>query len=502
MFQTLYSRIIINEMKLFGFSTRDTKEILKITSSKRINRYRQIHYRAYLGSAKPQTLRSSGASRDVRARVRDSVQAVATVDGPAYDPLYGLLGSDDNANLSNPQVERVFRKLVAGIEETLRVDGNQNQTLVPMDDEGLEKLAAKLFKRAIGKKLAEKAVFTDYLRQGLAEFIRLRTADHRDRRSRREQGASFLSTTARQGSLRSSGSLRSVSEPSRRDISLSEPVKVELEGIGFRAELARASLEGIEINIKKESEFSKQEFDEVNLLLDSTDKKLDRALEMLEDKRLALQERYYRLEQMQDAGKLPFKDGWKFGDIEEQLEDLDRKEEILNRGMEANRLARLMMRNLQANSARPRGDQYDNKYVVIKNADGTLAGMAMWGFLGVDVTFEAPGIPWRSDATSLPPEDRITGRMTYVDYLVSFQNVEGVGSFLFQKVLEDSTGKNGKKVFLETTDSSRPFWEKVGFTLRQRGMVVSEYHELVGSVDEMYEATLRSRREMEQTANG
>jgi len=322
--------------------------------------------------------------------------------------------------------------------------------------------------------------------------------------SLRSSGAASNTVDRQKSTLRPSGSLRSVGEPSRRDISLSDPVKVELEGVGFRAELARASLEGIEINIKKESEFSKQEFDEVNLLLDGTDRKLDRALEMLEDKRLALQERYYRLEKMQDEGKLPFRDEWKFGDIEEQLEDLDRKEEVINRGMEANRLARLMMRNLQANSARPRGDQYDNKYVIIKNADGTLAGMAMWGFLSVDVTFEAPGIPSQrgGDATSLPPEDRITGRMAYVDYLVSFQNVEGMGSFLFQKVLEDSTGKNGKKVFLETTDSSRPYWEKMGFTLRQQGMVVSEYHELVGSVDEMYEATLRSRREMEQTANG
>ena len=303
--------------------------------------------------------------------------------------------------------------------------------------------------------------------------------------------------------LQSAGTLRSTGEPSRRDISLSDPVKSELRDVGFRAELARASLEGVEITIKKESEFSTQEFDEISLLLDGTDTKLDRALEMLEDKRLALQEAYYRLESLQEAGKLARRDAWKLGDIEERLEDLDRQEEIINRGMEANRLARLMMRNLQANSARPRGDQYDNKYVIVRKADGTLAGMTMWGFLGVDVTFEAPGIPRQTDATSLPPEDRITGRMVYIDYLVSFQNVEGMGSFLFQKVLEDSAGRGAKKVFLETTDSSMPYWERIGFTPRGDGSVwSSRYHELVGSIDEMHEQTLRSRREMEQTVNG
>ncbi len=480
--------ILINEMKIFGFSSRETARQLGLSVTT-VERYRQMHYRAYREPEGPKTLRSSGATPDIRARVRDYVQSVAAVDGPAYEPLHALLSSDDNANFSNnSQIARVFRKLVDQIEETLRVDGNEYQTLIPMDDEGLEKLAEKLFRRVLKTSRTPRAVLTDDLRQGLAEFIRLRTADHRDRRSRYEAGASFLSTTARQ-TLRSSGSLRSVSEPSRRETPLSDTTREELGRVGRNANSARIALGNVDITVKRESDFTNEEFDDTNRLLDVYDRKLDRAQEMLENKRSELMDEQMTLEVLQDSGKASDRQYLRLNIIEEEIDELDRKEEILNRGYEASRLARLMMRQLKVNSVSPRQDQYDNKYIIIKNADGTLAGMTMWGFLGVDVTFNAPDVEWRSDATSLPPDDRITGRMMYVDFVVSFQNVPGMGSLLFQKALEDAKGQNGRKVFLETTDSSQPYWERLGFRVRRIAGSTSEYHELVGRIDEMHEAT-------------
>lgn len=481
--------ILINEMKIFGFSIRETAEQLRLSVTT-VNRYRRMHYRAYSESKEPQTLRSSGATPDIRARVRDYVQSVAAVDGPAYEPLYALLSSDDNANFSNnSQIARVFRKLVDQIEETLRVDGNENQTLIPMDNEGLEKLAEKLFKRVLKTSRTPRAVFTDDLRQGLAEFIGLRTADHRDRRSRFEAGAGFLSTTARE-TLRSSGSLRSVGEPSRRETPLSDKTRQELGRVGRNANSARIALGDVDITVKRERDFTDEEFDNVNRLLDVYERRLEKAQEMLEDQREQLQDQKMTLDVSVDAGKASDRQYLRLNIIEEELDELDRKEEILNRGQEANRLSYLMMNQLRRNSLTPRPDQYDNKYIIIKNADGTIAGMSMWGFLEVDVTFNAPDVEWNGyDATSLPPDDRITGRMTYIDFVISFQNVPGMGSLLFQKALEDAKGQNGRKVFLETTDSSLGYWERLGFRQRRIAGSTSEYYELVGRIDEMHEAT-------------
>jgi hypothetical protein len=259
--------------------------------------------------------------------------------------------------------------------------------------------------------------------------------------------------------------------------------------VGRNANNARIALGDVDITVKRESDFTNEEFDDTNRLLDVSDRKLDRAQEMLENKRSELMDEQMTLEVLQDSGKASDRQYLRLNIIEEEIDELDRKEEILNRGYEANRLARLMMRQLKVNSVSPRQDQYDNKYIIIKNADGTLAGMTMWGFLGVDVTFNAPDVEWRSDATSLPPDDRITGRMMYVDFVVSFQNVPGMGSLLFQKALEDAKGQNGRKVFLETTDSSQPYWERLGFRVRRIAGSTSEYHELVGRIDEMHEAT-------------
>lgn len=242
------------------------------------------------------------------------------------------------------------------------------------------------------------------------------------------------------------------------------------------------------ITEKSEKDFTVQEYEKITRLLDDSDRKLDRASQMLEDKKMRLQDEQLNLESRADAGELSEKGYFRLTEVEEQLYELEQQEEVLNRAYEANRLARLMIRALRANSNNPRRDQYDNKYVVITNADGTLAGMAMWGFLGVDVTFNTPNVPYTDDPESLPPDNRITGRMMFVDYLVSFQNTPGMGSYLFKRVLEDGRGKNVRKVFLETTDSSNPFWYRVGFRERRIAGSTSAFHEYVARVDEMLEA--------------
>jgi len=500
--------MIVNEMKLLGFSGQETAEILGVSRLTAHN-YRMMHYRAYIASQKPKTLRSGGASPNARARVRDLVKANDAVGGPSYDPLYALMSNQPDANFSNSTRERIFRKLVDEIEEVLRLHGwafastplhpnGQPELAIPEDDEGLEKLAEKLFKRAVGKR-DKSTRLPDVLRQGLAEFIRLRKEDYDDRSSRREQTSNFLSTAAQQGMVgdRNLGQLRSSSNnvpgpvgppPSRGETPITPDKRWELVSIGRRAQMTQDRLDSLNITEKSEKDFTVQEYEKITRLLDDSDRKLDRASQMLEDKKMRLQDEQLNLESRADAGELTEKGYFRLTEVEELLYELEQQEEVLNRAYEANRLARLMIRALRANSNNPRRDQYDNKYVVITNPDGTLAGMAMWGFLGVDVTFNTPNVPYSDDPESLPPDNRITGRMMFVDYLVSFQNTPGMGSYLFKRVLEDGRGRNVRKVFLETTDSSNPFWSRIGFRERRIAGSTSQFHEYVARVDEMLEA--------------
>lgn len=373
-----YDYILINEMKLLGFSVRETADQLKLSTAT-VNRYRQLHYRTYRSSETPLSLRSSGG-------------------GPS-----------------------------------LRSSGENISTF--------------------GQMLRD---------QELAEASRLAAA------------------------------------PSRGETPISDKKRRELVSIGRRSRMTEERLDSLVITEKAESEFTVAEYEEVTRLLDDSDTKLDKASEMLEDKRMRLQDEQWNLQNLVDANRATDRQSVRLSEVEELLEELERQEEILNRGYEANRLARLMIRALRANSNNPRRDEYDNKYIIIRNADGTLAGMTMWGFLGVDVTFNTPEVPYAVDATALPAEDRITGRMVFVDYLMSFQNVPGMGSYLFRRVLEDARGRNARKVFLETTDSSRPYWEQVGFAERRIAGSTSQYHEYVARVDEMLEviessgSTLRS----------
>lgn len=310
-----------------------------------------------------------------------------------------------------------------------------------------------------------------------------------------ETPLSFRSSGGRP-SLRSSGatSLRATA-PSQGETLISDWERRELEGIGTRSRMTEERLESLVITEKAEKDFTKAEYDEVNKLLDDSDKKLDKASEMLENKRMRLQDEQWNLQNLSDANKATDRQYARLAEVEELLEELERQEEILQRGYEANRLARLMLRSLRANSNNPRRDEYDNKYIIIRNTDGTLAGMTMWGFLGVDVTFNTPDVPYAIDAEALPPENRITGRMIFIDFLMSFQNVPGMGSYLFRRVLEDARGRNARKVFLETTDSSRPYWEQIGFRERRIAGSTSQYHEYVARVDEMLEAIESSSEE-------
>lgn len=373
-----YNYILINEMKLLGFSVRETADQLKLSIAT-VNKYRQLHYRTYRSSETPRSLRSSGG-------------------GPS-----------------------------------LRSSGENISTF--------------------GQMLRD---------QELAEASRLATA------------------------------------PSRGETPISDEKRRELVSIGRRSRMTEERLDSLVITEKAESEFTVAEYEEVTRLLDDSDTKLDKASEMLEDKRMRLQDEQWNLQNLVDANRATDRQYVRLSEVEELLENLERQEEILNRGYEANRLARLMIRSLRANSNNPRRDEYDNKYIIIRNADGTLAGMTMWGFLGVDVTFNTPEVPYAVDATALPAEDRITGRMVFVDFLMSFQSVPGMGSYLFKRVLEDARGRNARKVFLEVTDSSRPYWEQVGFAERRIAGSTSQYHEYVARVDEMLEAiessgsTLRS----------
>jgi len=49
--------ILVNEMKLFGFSSRETQDILKIPSPRTVNKYRNIGYRAYLSKTRRKNVR-------------------------------------------------------------------------------------------------------------------------------------------------------------------------------------------------------------------------------------------------------------------------------------------------------------------------------------------------------------------------------------------------------------------------------------------------------------
>lgn len=353
--------IVINEMKLFGFSARDTADILKI-SPMTVNKYRQIHFRAYRqDSQTPKSVRSGGA---------------------------------------RPNGTQL---LFSGRQESLRSSG---------------------------------------ARMGSSGVIDNPTVT-----------------------------------PSTGKTQITDNIRTQLGRV--RTQAKKAEQTRLEVTHKNESDFTSEEHRELEQDLDAKYAELD---EMNEELTNEIDELYLEQGRILTGRRLTKTESQRVDEIHDRLEEIEEEKAVIDRGYEAVRLGQQMIRNLLRNRNQPRGDQFSNQYIIVRDERGDLVGMTMWGRVDNEFDFLLAGVGTNhSNVETFPPDQRARGRSLFVDFLVSFQTVEGMGSYLFSKILRDSKGKNVKLIVLETTTDSNPYWERMGFATRP----LSSYHELIGNVDEM-----------------
>ena len=83
------------------------------------------------------------------------------------------------------------------------------------------------------------------------------------------------------------------------------------------------------------------------------------------------------------------------------------------------------------------------------------------------------------------------GRVLFLDYLVNLGEVPNMGRNLFGKILEESIDDNVSLIQLESSDSGRAYWDKMGFVKKEsiNGNPqigdITPYHFLAVSPDEI-----------------
>ena len=284
------------------------------------------------------------------------------------------------------------------------------------------------------------------------------------------------SGSLRSGGLRSSGP----TSPSTGQTPLTDNIRTQLGRIRQQAKKTEQTT-GLDVVMKNENEFTVREYNELESELDMRAEEFDLALEELVNEMDLLQ-----LEQdgIFANDRINKQQSLRLDVIEARMEEIEEEKAIVDKGHEAVRLARMMIRQMMNSANRPRGDGYINQYTIIRDARGDLVGMTLWGWMENEFDFLLPGVGRgmrNLNPDDFPPEQRTKGRSIFVDFLVSFQTVAGTGSYLFSQILRDSKGRNVRMITLETTPDSIGYWEQLGFAPGG----YRNYHDLVGSVDEM-----------------
>lgn len=155
------------------------------------------------------------------------------------------------------------------------------------------------------------------------------------------------------------------------------------------------------------------------------------------------------------------------------------KSDATERGYEAVRLANYALDTMKKKPSERNLATGTDELLVSRDANGTLVGLAM--------TFtsneEHPMAAYKENEQD--HEIRLmSGRVMSLEYLVSFQTVKGVGRALFGEIIKRSADKNVLFTYLETTDQSQPYWEKVGFKFDPYSPRYSQ-HKLVTTLDDV-----------------
>jgi hypothetical protein len=120
-----------------------------------------------------------------------------------------------------------------------------------------------------------------------------------------------------------------------------------------------------------------------------------------------------------------------------------------------------------------------DELLVSRDSNGTLVGLAMTFTSNEEHSMGAYKENEQDHEIRL-----MTGRVMSLEYLVSFQKVKGMGRALFGDIIKRSAGKNVLFTYLETTDQSQPYWEKVGFKFDPYSPRYSQ-HKLVTTLDDV-----------------
>ncbi|NBR70511.1 MAG: hypothetical protein EBT75_00180 [Proteobacteria bacterium] len=156
-----------------------------------------------------------------------------------------------------------------------------------------------------------------------------------------------------------------------------------------------------------------------------------------------------------------------------------RTNELLGRASEAVRLGRMALTKMLRD---PSDEDFEDELLVSRDADGKLVGLAMISTLREPLDMK---IVYHNNGLKYVPLT-VNGRSVYVEFLVSFQSVPQMGRALFGQVLKHSAGKGVQSIMLETTDYSRDYWQRIGFTpMQSYGVVSVDRHELNFPVDLM-----------------
>ena len=152
----------------------------------------------------------------------------------------------------------------------------------------------------------------------------------------------------------------------------------------------------------------------------------------------------------------------------------DKVEEYFDRGMEAVRLGLLAVDAMQKE-----GDpRFPEILHVSRDSNGKLVGLAQSSTQQEEGSFKL-----------YSTEEQVNGRAMYVEFLVSFQTVPNMGRALFGEVLKAQEGMNVRMMYLETTEKSQDYWERIGWKrIKWTGEMHSSlqnYHTLEVPLDDM-----------------
>ena len=102
----------------------------------------------------------------------------------------------------------------------------------------------------------------------------------------------------------------------------------------------------------------------------------------------------------------------------------------------------------------------DFKLITSRDSNGKLLGLALVGTSNTDSAVDRAGL---YEGLDKPQK----GRVLFLDYIVNLGEVPNMGRNLFGKILEESVDDNVSLIQLESSDSGRAYWDKMGFVQKE-----------------------------------